>query len=298
MKLPDYSPAIRFMLEDRDLNALVTALRSPANTDLRSEAARALGELGDIDATESLIRAVLEDPEITVQAAARQALTEMHGSRSELVIASYRSGPPEIDEWLVEPDEEEFDLSSRANGALTGADIDGLLLVVSHESNPVIREKAIRALGQFTDTRSTDMLVYLTLHSADDRIRAAAHEVLLSHFGDQANDLIQVAANESDEEEGWSTEDEAILAEDEYDEADDEIDEDLDDELDEEEFEPASAWGRAAPARRPSDFPQVTATPGQAHGSPTVQEIGVPWRVLIIVGIVILILGAVLLLNP
>ena len=57
MDQPEYSPAIRSMLADRDLNALVAALRSPSDAGLRAQAARALGELGDIDATESLIRA-------------------------------------------------------------------------------------------------------------------------------------------------------------------------------------------------------------------------------------------------
>lgn len=293
MSLPEYSPAIQSMLEDRDLNALVTAMRSPTNAGLRTQAARALGKLGDIDATESLIRAVLEDPDTIVQTAARQALTEMHGNRSDLVIASYRGGPPEVDEWLVEPEEEDFGPSNWGEGALTEADIDGLLLVVSHESNPAIREKAIRALEHISDTRSTDMLVYLALHSQDSAIRAAANEVLQAHFGDQASDLIQAAHIDLSEEEEWSQE--------EYEEAlaDDESDEDREDEaLDEDEIEPAGAWGRTAPARRPSDFPQVAAAPGPERGSPVVQEIGVPWRMLILVGIAVLILAAVLLLNP
>ncbi len=36
----------------------------------------------------------------------------------------------------------------------------------------------------------------------------------------------------------------------------------------------------------------------QDRGSPVVQEIGVPWRILVIVGLAILILAAILLLRP
>jgi hypothetical protein len=36
----------------------------------------------------------------------------------------------------------------------------------------------------------------------------------------------------------------------------------------------------------------------QERGSQVVQEIGVPWRILVVVGIAILILAAILLLNP
>ena len=301
MNPPEYSSAIQSMLEDRDLNALVAALRSPADAGLRAQAARALGELGDVDATESLIRALTEDPDTAVQAAARLALTEMHGGNSELVIASYRGGPPEVDEWLVEPEEEDFDVPSRGSGPLTEADIDGLLMVVSQESNPVIREKAIRALTNINDTRSTDMLAFLALHGDEDSIRIAAREVLEAHFGDQAEEIIQ-AANTDDEDEWTDEEEEDLPNEDENengeDEEDDELDEELDEDLDEDESESTGARGLASPAPRPSDFPRGPSMADQDRGSPVVQEIGVPWRILIIVGLAILILAAVLLLRP
>ena len=297
---PPYSHHVRSMLADRDLNALVGALRSPTDADLRSQAARALGELGDIDATESLIRSLLEDPDTIVQAAARQALEKMHGSLSELVISSYRSGPPEDDEWLVEPEDEDFDSPFLAEGELTRADIDGLLMIVSQESNPVIREKAIRALEHINDTRSTDMLAYLVLHSEESSIRGAASEILQAHFGDQAAAIIQAAKTEPDDDKEWSDEeDEDFIAGDETDggedeeddDEDDELDEDWDDDLDDGEFEPAAM-------RRPSDFSQGPSMDAQERGSQVVQEIGVPWRILVVVGIAILILAAILLLNP
>ena len=291
MNLPDYSPIIQSLLADRDLNGLVAALRSPSDAGLRTQAARALGEMDDIDATESLIRSVLEDPEPLVKAAARQALQALHGNRSELVVASYRGGPPEVDEWLVEPEMEDFDPS------IPDADIDGLLLVVSHESNPAIREKAIRALEHISDTRSTDMLVYLSLYSEDSSIRSAAREVLQAHFGDQAAEIIQAADANSDEAEEWSDEEyEETLAEDEDESLDDEYEEEageeLEDDLDEGEFEPLGA------ARRPSDFPQGPSMSNQDRGSPVMQEVGIPWRVLVIVGIAFLIVALILLLKP
>ncbi len=272
MNQPEYSPAIRSMLKDRDLNALVAALRSPSDVALRAQAARALGEMGDVDATESLIRALKEDPDTAVQAAARQALTELHGSHSEMIIASYRGGPPEVDEWLVEPEDEDFDLLPRGDGPLTEADIDGLLMVVSQESNPVIREKAIRALTHIQDTRSTDMLAFLALHGDEDAVRRAAREVLEAHFGDQAAEIIRTADTNSDDEEEWTDEEEDELrAEDENEsgeqEEDDEFDEDLEDDLDEDEDEDEdeSEVSRRMGACQ-SCSPPKRLPPGTVHG--------------------------------
>lgn len=297
MPSQDYSPTIRSLLESHNLNGLVAALRSPVDANLRAQAARALGEMGDIDATESLIRSLLEDPDTAVQAAARQALTAMHGSRSELIIASYRSGPPEVDEWLVEPEEENFPPTVRGDGSLTEADIDGLLLVVSQESNPVIREKAIRALEHISDTRSTDMLVYLFLHSEETSIRAAARDVLQAHFGDKAAEIIQAAKTDTEAGEEWSDEEDGDpLSEVAYESGED--DEDQENDREEEEFEPAGDWDSVSPLRPQSDFPQGPSLPRREQGSPVVQEIGVPWRILVIVGIAILILAAVFLLKP
>ena len=295
MNLPEYSPVIQSLLSEHDLNGLVAALRSPADAGLRVQAARALGEMGDIDATESLIRSMLEDPETAVQAAARRALQEMHGNQSELVIASYRSGPPEMDEWLVEP-EEDFDPPAE------NADIDGLLLVVSHESNPAIREKAIRALAHINDTRSTDLLVYLYLHSQEQSTRAAAYEVLQAHFGDQADDIIQAVQNAArGEVDEWSDVDTADLLAWEEEDDDEEVeegDEDLEEDLAGDELEPAGTWGRSATGHRPENFPQVPPIHSQDQGGPVMQEIGIPWRLLVIVGIAVLILAALLLLKP
>ena len=288
------------MLADRDLNALVAALRSPSDAALRAQAARALGEMGDIDATESLIRTLKEDPDTAVQAVARQALTEIHGGSADLVIASYRGGPPEVDEWLVESEDEDFDLLPRGGGPLTEADIDGLLMVVSQELNPVIREKAIRALAHIQDTRSTDMLAFLALHGDEDSVRSAAREVLEAHFGDQAAEIIRTADTNPDDEGEWADEEEENESgeQEEDDEFDEELEDDLDEDEDEDETNSSGAWGLARPAPRPSDFSQGPSMADQDRGDPVVQEIGVPWRILVIVGLAILILAAVLLLRP
>ena len=230
-------------------------------------------------------------------------MTELHGSHSALIIASYRGGPPEMDEWLVEPEDEDFAPSFAGDGILTEADIDGLLMIVSQESNPAIREKAIRALAHINDTRSTDMLAFLALHGDESSVRSAAREVLEAHFGDQAAEIIRAADTNLDDEDEWADEeDEEFLAEDEDDREEDEEADQSDEEqeagLEEDESMPTGAWGLATPARRPSDFPQGPSMASQDRGSPVVQEIGVPWRVLVIVGLAILILAAILLLKP
>ena len=105
---PNYK--IRRLESKSDLEGLVGCLRDQADAGMRQEAALALGEMGNLAATEALIRSHLEDPHEDVRNIARQALDSLVGSQTDMAIAAYRSGPPAADAWLLER-------SSTAEGA-------------------------------------------------------------------------------------------------------------------------------------------------------------------------------------
>ena len=69
-----HKPNIQRLFENRDLAGLVSALRYPQDASIRVQAARFLGETGNLKAVESLLRAYSLDPEETVRSAASTAL--------------------------------------------------------------------------------------------------------------------------------------------------------------------------------------------------------------------------------
>ena len=80
------SSTVQRLKEDHDLEGLVSALRYQGDPILRGDAAVALGELDDLEAVEFLIRSFLEDPDPTVQKAARAALDSLVGSEANGVV--------------------------------------------------------------------------------------------------------------------------------------------------------------------------------------------------------------------
>lgn len=292
MNLSDYSPVIQALLEEHDLHGLMAALRSPTNAELRLQAAQAMGDLQDFDATESLIRSTLEDPDLAVQTAARLALTSLHGNRSRLVIESYRAAPPHDEPWLLAPEMEEPLPMHMAEGDLSEDDIHGLIQVVSHESNPTIRMKAIRALGQFGDTRASELLSYLARNGDSAAIRSAAREALEAHFGEQADDLIAAADLDLDLQDDMADFEEVEDVQIETDENDAQ-DEDDEDEVELGESRHPSRRKKKndglGKTRRPSEFEQV---PKDNRDGRVLQEVGVSLRMLIVTGILFLIILA------
>ena len=310
-----YNPKIRRLLEDRDLNGLVSVLRDPTDPDLRLQAAQALGELEDLDATESLVRSTIEDPDAAVQAAARQALDQLLGNRVDLVIRSYRSGPAEEDPWLVEPVSEETGLEDEENDA-GSIDLEGLLRVATHESNPGLRLKAIRLLALSSDMRATDMLAYLVLRGDSKELRETARLALEERFGDKAASLLQgyreIERAASGDEDG---EDLDEYDEDETEEDDIEDEEDLDQDFAEEVgdaedkvlagdrvlaggkvFMDGEEEDEETGDPRLSDFPRVTTSYDRSR-SQVIQEEGVPWMAILLVVLIIAIVVIVLLLT-
>jgi hypothetical protein len=308
----DFSPKISRLLDDRDLNALVTLLRNASRPDLRAEAAAALGELHNADATESLVRSHLEDPDETVQSAAFEALEELVGSQINMVIGSYRSGPAYPDPWLIEPgeDEEEDDEEEENDEVEVGEgypedgdlNLDGLMRVALHEPDLAMRQKAIRLLATSRDVRATDALAYLALRDKHKSVQSAARAALKERYGDQAEEILsnyQESFNPSpDEDEDEISEEE--LEEDEEFEEDEELSVEKEagpsQEQEEEEEEAQHHGFDRIPRPADSEYPKVADRPYDNGG--VIDEARFPWQTVLAVGLlIIVIIVAVLLLT-
>ena len=84
-----YKPNIRRLVDDRDIDGLVQALRYPEDPAIRASAAGALGKIGKVETVESLIRSYLQDPNPGVQQAGLNALHQIIGGEAELAISAY-----------------------------------------------------------------------------------------------------------------------------------------------------------------------------------------------------------------
>lgn len=306
-------PKIKRLLADRDRSGLVTALRQPANADLRGQAAWALGELHDIEATESLVRAALEDPTPAVQAGARRALKVLLGSNAELTIASYRGALPPLDPWLSEPEAAvglvSIPLPEDMPEELGEADLTGMIMIVRHESNIPLRLKAIQMLARSSDLRATETLADLALWGDAARLRATAKQALEDRYGEDAESILESyrsAAGETGEDDPLEDEDDAddkTSADDldeESEEDEDDWDEDTEDELSEdiedEESDESDESQFSAKNRPPSPY-ETTRAKQSTH--PVVEEMGTPWQTILWLVLVVAILaGMLILLRP
>ena len=283
-----------------DMYGLVSLLRSPSDPATRIQAAQALGELGDLEATEFLARSFLQDPDLEVRDAAHLALKTLLGAQAEFAISSYRNGPQDSDAWLqdvslagggngafenetewveVEEDEElagqeEAETESAhglpaANAAQARWDeenLPGLIAVLAHESDPGMRLKAIQVLQRSSDMRAISALAQTSLWGDDESVRQAARNALEDRFGDDSANII-----ESYREGGPEIED--IYPE----------EDDLGEET--QETRPGLAYPEPlenAPASSYADHP------------PVIEEAGLPWVLIGMVGLGILLVAVVL----
>jgi hypothetical protein len=229
---------------DQDVKGLIKAIRS-TEEDGRAKAAQALGEIGDIRAVESLIRAHLQDPAQTVQAAALGALQWIIGTETQAAISTYQL--PD-DPWIqLTPDDqfsnsgfEEYEIvngeagpvGKKAGGTIWDEqDIQGLMATIRVDQNMGNRIKAIQALSQIEDTRAIDALASIALWSEERKLRESAREVLANVYGDSLEEVLQ---SYRDESEGGIPGDDVDDEEDDYEgDEEDEEDETTDDEADE-----------------------------------------------------------------
>ena len=279
-------PKIRRLLAERDLAGLTAILRQPDNPELRARAAWGLGELRDVEATESLARAVLEDPDPAVQTAARQALKDLLGTNAELTITAYRGSTPP-DGWLSGPHGGEAQVEDLPQ-ELGEADLTGLIMIVRHESNLPLRLKAIRILASSSDMRATETLAELTLKGDDPSLRGAAKQALEDRYGEDAEPIInsyRASAGETDEDDFLEEEDES------EEEQGDEEDWD-----DEEEETDVSELFQPDPKNRPASPYQTVLDKQPTY--PVLEEMGIPWRTIFwILLIVVILVGIILFLR-
>jgi hypothetical protein len=198
-------PNVEELRKDKDLAQLIAALRYPTDAQVRAQAARALGELNDSQAVESLIRSTQLDPSLEVQAAARLALDEMFGNRAASIIQAY---PIDADEelWVAaaqndlgEEDNEEQNFEddemneAQGDDALnetdgwTMDDLGPLVTILRSERDPRLRLRAAKALGKLgsNNMHAVEALAVTALWGESPSVRAAALQALVKIYGDE-----------------------------------------------------------------------------------------------------------------
>ncbi len=291
------STFVERMGDAHDLGGLQKALRNRRNPEMRKDAAVELGLLGDLEAVEPLARAVLQDPDPEVQKIARRALADLIGAEANTVLATYRhhlsvTGAWQSDtaagrddgEYLLDtptarqetqkdetfeewedsyeesdqaPDEEEWDKQN----------LDGIITVLSHESNPKIRLQAIQALQNSSNMRAIEILSAIALDDENEELSTAARAALEKRFGESASEIIESYRKRAEGEEAYSGEEE-----------------DFEDE-EPEETEPVYPG--------PADTPRTASSFGDYSRSSVIQEDRIGWRLILLVILVLLIVGGV-----
>jgi len=206
-----------------NLDGLEKMLRTRDDAALRRKSAQAIGELGDMKASELLIRAFLEDPDPGVQKSARAALDDLIGGQAQQAIDAYRSAPA-TDEWLVnleEPDagdledidweevsgkelqelmdetessegeEESEELPDVPEGEATDEDsLTGLVHLINSNADLDLKLRAIGRLKRSRNIHAMWQLVNLAAYSEDEDVRYAAWGALKERFGDDTGEII------------------------------------------------------------------------------------------------------------
>lgn len=152
-------PTICWLLGRLGDHAALGALRRAATDDdpgVRSEAVRALGELGGDAEVEVLIAVLRDDPAPFVRSTAAAQLGMCTGRRAFDALAAALTRPGE--------DEEVRSTCAEALGTSEEPDALPLLLDASRDSSSLVRYDAALALGQLGDARALDRLRELVEH--------------------------------------------------------------------------------------------------------------------------------------
>lgn len=192
-----------------DLPELTLSLRNASlHPSERASAARSIAELADLNATETLLRAVTEDPAPTVRVAAMDALYTLLGTQAEDALRIHRSQPLPADPWLVEVPSHSV--------AWENDDLRGLYSLLQSDPDPAKRRKAVAALAQLTDVSVGSILARVSLDDDDTSVRYAARRALEEKYPSSYEDILEsIDALEDEEEEDLY---EADIEEDEADE--------------------------------------------------------------------------------
>lgn len=194
-------PKIQSLIDAKDMEGLIRALRYPADSEIRTQAAQGLAILHDVKAAESLIRSTLEDPDADVRKAASLALMDLLGSQTaQNALDAFSIDSADDLPWIGEQ-EQPATIVDTTGWRLE--DIGGLIAVLTNEPNSDLKLKAIRALQDVHNTRALDVLTLTALWDEDDRVQQAAREALEGFFGDHLPAILEdYKLSEVDQEEG------------------------------------------------------------------------------------------------
>jgi hypothetical protein len=271
-----YKPNVRRLVDDRDVDGLIHALRYPEDPEIRARAAWGLGKIGTVKTVESLIRSHLQDPDPETQQAALDALHQIIGGETDLAISAYTlpedtwvedkivspnqpqeesegsepgdeenpveedledDGDDLDDDDLEEDEEPESEAGDSGEIIWSENDIQALLSIIRVDHSRRKRLKAIQALSQIPNTRAIDALASITLWSEEKWLREAAREALSEIYGDSLDEVLQSYREASLEAGAAEDEDEGEDEDEEDDEVDDENEDENEDEVDFEDEE-------------------------------------------------------------
>ena len=214
-----YDRRVVLLMEEGDLNGLVRLLRNREDARLRAEAARALAELGDVQAAEALTVSALYDPDAKVKETSRQALHDLIGFQAKIILGLVWAAGPPPEPWLIEDEPEreldEIDLEDpEADWGLSASDresLRGLIQVVQTEPDRRLRLRAVQALGRTNDMSALRTLAEVSLYDHDPELRNAATTVLQATFGNELPGFLRAIREEYEGPEEEEEEEELVV---------------------------------------------------------------------------------------
>ena len=208
---------IQDMRDYGNLDGLLHILRQDRDPELRARAARALGELGELEASDPLTGAAVNDPDPAVRQAARDGLHDLLGNQADLVLRMAESNAERDPNWLQAAKDHDPALAEGGASPLNPQALEettpnaladyetlrGLIMIARGDPNRELRLRATRSLGQYADMNAVRALAESALWDEDEGIRQAAEQALRERFGDQLPEFLEGYRQEyeGDEEE-------------------------------------------------------------------------------------------------
>jgi hypothetical protein len=181
---------IQAMQEYGNLDGLLQILRQPGEPAMRVRAARAIGQMGELEAAEALTGAALHDPDPGVRQVARQALHDLLGDQAELALQVAQVGGEQEEDWLPRPEEDQaadpaFSDQTPRETMIDYQTLRGLIMIARGDPSRDLRLKAVASLARVADLTAIRALAELALWDEDAEIRAEAEKALHTRFGEQ-----------------------------------------------------------------------------------------------------------------
>lgn len=184
---------IEAMREYGNLEGLLQLLRQKDDPTARIRAARALGQLGELEAAGALTGASLNDPDPEVRQAARLALHDLLGDQAELVLSLEEVSGERDENWLNSSGVGgAAGIQEEEPGGFTDYEtLRGLIMIARGDPNRELRLRAAQSLGHKSDMTAIRALAELALWDEDEGIRATAENTLSARFGEKLPDVLE-----------------------------------------------------------------------------------------------------------